>query len=81
MRNADCMIHLDLCYAYNNFECLLLAYKMILSLRQASHRMDLFCLFAILKLREHQCSQDSVMFLGSKETEYLSVFVDNGTLI
>ena len=33
--NVRFMIHFDLCYAYYHFDCLILAYKMILSLRQA----------------------------------------------
>jgi hypothetical protein len=34
----------------------------------------------MLKLTEHQCSQDAYMFWGREETQYLSVIVENGTL-
>ena len=35
LRNAECMIHLDIRYAYNHFYCLILGYKMIQTMRQA----------------------------------------------
>ena len=42
--------------------------------------MNPLCLTEMLKLREHQCSLTPELFWGQKETEYLSVTVDNGTL-
>jgi hypothetical protein len=66
-----------------NYDCLILVYTMILSLRQAFQGLTpngSFCLPSMLKLKEHQCSQDAWMFWGRKEPEYLSVIVDNGTL-
>jgi hypothetical protein len=63
------MIHLDFRYAYNHFDCMILVYKMILSLRQAFQVLTpsgSFCLLVALKLREHQCSKDAYMFPGSQ---------------
>jgi hypothetical protein len=80
--NDKCIIHFDLRYAYNHFDCLILIYTMILSLRQVFQGLATngsFCLTEILKLREHQYSQDA-RFWGRKETEHPSVIVDNGTL-
>ena len=44
------------------------------------HTEWIFSLPEMWKLRENQCSQDACIFLGRKETDYLSVIVDNGTL-
>ena len=35
LRNAECMIHLNLRYACNHFDCLILGFKRIQSMRQA----------------------------------------------
>ena len=60
--NAECMIQLDLRYAYNYFEWLMKVYNMIISLRQAFQGLTpdgSFCLPGMLKLRKHQCSKDA----------------------
>ncbi len=60
------MIQISIIYAYNHFDCLILVYNMILSLRQAFQGLTqngCLCLPEMLKLiREHQCSQDAWMF-------------------
>ena len=77
------MIHLDLRYAYNHVDCLILVYTMILSLRQAFQGLTTngsFCLPKMLKLENINVLKTPECFWGRKETEYLSVIVDNGTL-
>ena len=67
--NVKRMIHFDLRYAYNHYGYLILVYTMIISLRQAFQGLTTngsFCLPEMLKLREHRCSQDAWIIVGSK---------------
>jgi hypothetical protein len=56
------MPYLDLRYAYDRIDSLILVYTRILSLRQAFQGLTpdrSFCLLEMLKLRERQCYQDA----------------------
>ena len=83
LRNAECMIHLDLRYAYNHFDCLILVYKMFLSLRQAFQGLTPNAFFLNLKcwnLENINVLKTLERFWGRTETEYLRVIVNSGTL-
>ena len=75
---------LSLLYAYDHFDLLILVYKMFLSLRKAFQGLTPNGSFVYLKC----CNLENIInilktlacFWGRKETEYLSVIVDNGTL-
>ncbi len=75
------MIHFDLRYAYNHFDCLILVYTMILSSRQAFQGLTTNGSFVYLKcLNLKNILKTPECFWGQKEAEYLSLIVDNGTL-
>jgi len=78
------MIHLDLRYTYNlYFDCPILVYKLIISLRKAfqgpTHKRYFCLLLEMLKLREQQCSHDVEMFFGVFKK--LSIYVSVWTMI
>ena len=82
MCNVKCMIHLDLRYAYNHFDSLILVYTMILSLQQAFQGLTpngFFFLHSMLKLRCLNLKTPEC-FWGRDYTEYRSIIVDNVTL-
>ena len=83
MCNVKCMIHFDLRCAYYHFKLLIRVYKMFLSLRQAFQGLTLNGSFVYMKcwnLENINVLKTPSCFWGRKETEYLSVIVDNGTL-
>ncbi len=74
--NVKCMIYFDLRYACNHYDCLILVYMMILSLRQAFQGLTPNGSFAYLKywnLEYTNVLKTPECFWGRKETEYICV--------
>ncbi len=82
--NAGCVIHMNFISFYNHFDCLILVYKMILSVRQVFQGLTPNGCFIYLKcwnLENINILKTHAFFWSWQYTEYLSVIVDNGTRI
>ena len=82
LRNAEFMIHLDPRYAYNHFNCLMMVYEMILSLRKAFQGLTSNGSFVYLEywnLEDINVLKTSTFFEVEKKMS-IKVIVDNGAL-
>ena len=83
LRNAECMIHLEIPYAYNHFEWLLMVYTMIISLRQAFQSLTPNRSFIYLQcwnLENINVLKTLACFGVQKGTGSFGVIVGNDTL-